>query len=239
MLIKDGNLKFCCKLPALLIVTVAGMRAGTGSTYNNDIGILGTNLVIYELETLLKLRGNLLLITKTQILEVEGLRMTGIGTNLTPLGVCRTVSPLNQVKCLIGPLLHFLHGDCILSLCTHIPTAVGALATYAARQDGQRLHAGILAELEILKVSHLHALMVTPGILDTLTGLLGTYGCLPAVCIPESVTTAVNHATAGESHELGIQVNQCLSKVLTQTMALISILRIEGYHIDIHHAGGE
>ena len=86
VLVKDGNLKFGSKLPALLIITVAGMRAGTGSTYNNDIGILGTNLVIYELETLFKLRGNLLLVSKTQILEVEGLRMTCIGTCISSMG---------------------------------------------------------------------------------------------------------------------------------------------------------
>ena len=153
--------------------------------------------------------------------------MTGIGTNLTPLGVSWTVGPLYQVKSLIGPLLHILHRNGILRLCTHVPTAVGTLAAYTARQNGQRLHACILAELEVLKVSHLHALMVTPCVLYALTCLLWADGCFPAICIPESVTTTMYHATAGESHELGIQINQRLSQVLTETMTLIGILRIE------------
>ena len=41
--------------------------------------------VIDILETLLKLGSDLLLVAQTQILEVEGLRMTCIGTHLSPL----------------------------------------------------------------------------------------------------------------------------------------------------------
>ena len=85
VLVKNGYFKFVSKLPALLRVTVDGMLGGACGTYNHNLRILGANLVIYKLETLLKLGSDFLLVSKTQILQVERLRMTCIGTNLTPL----------------------------------------------------------------------------------------------------------------------------------------------------------
>ena len=121
----------------------------------------------------------------------------------------------------------------------HVPAAVGTLAAHAARQDGQRLHAYILTELEIFEVSHLHALMIAPGVLYAATCLTRTHGRLPAVCIPESVTAAMHHTAAGETHELGVEVSKGLSQVLAQPVTLVGVLREKRYHIYIHHAGGK
>ena len=67
--------------------------------------------------------------------------------------------------------------------------------------------------------------MVTPGILQLTALLLRTNGGLPTVGIPETVATAMHHATTREAQELGLEVGQCLGEILAQTMSLISILR--------------
>ncbi len=157
--------------------------------------------------------------------------MTGSSTYSTPLGVDIAVSPLDEVKSILYPFVHLVHGLNLLSLVAHTPTTVHTLAADATGKDGKRLHAHILAELEILEVTNLHGLVVTPGILDSLTCLLGTNGCLPTIGIPETITTTVCHTTTGETHELGIQTLESLCQVLTYTMTMIGVLRYEADHI--------
>lgn len=49
-----------------------------------------------------------LLVTYTQILQVEWLWMAHLGAHLTPLAVGRTVSKLNQVECILDIWLQIL-----------------------------------------------------------------------------------------------------------------------------------
>ena len=142
--------------------------------------------------------------------------MTCLGTHLGPLvGGGIAVGPLNQVDALVNPLVHLAHGDYILSLTFHAPTTVGALTAYTCRQDGQRLHTQILAELEVLEIAQTYTLVITPGVLKLATCFLGADSGLPAIGVPETIATAVNHATTRESHELWMQVGQGLSQVFT------------------------
>ena len=46
----------------------------------------------------------------------------------------------------------------------------------------------------------------------------------------------MHHASAGEAHELGVEVGQCLSQILAQTVSLIGVLRHERYDVNIHVA---
>ena len=76
--------------------------------------------------------------------------------------------------------------------------------------------------------------MITPGVLQLTTRLLRTDGGLPTVGVPETVTTAMHHATAWEAHELRMEVSECLGEILTQAMTLIGILGHQRHHVDIH-----
>ena len=239
MLVEDGHFKCRGEFPTSLIVSVAGVGTWTGGTDNHYFRIFGAYLVIDEFEAFLKLGGDLFLVSKAQVFQVERLRMACFGTQPAPLGIGGTVGPLDQVERLVGPLLHVLHGNDILGLAAHAPAAIGALAAHAAGQNGQRLHADILTKLEILIITHFHALVVAPGVLDAATGFARTHRGLPAVGIPETVPAAVYHAATGETHELGMQIGQSLSQILAQTMALVGILREKRHHVNIQHTGGE
>ena len=191
------------------------------------------------LEALDELRRDLLLVTDTQILQVEGCGVTSISTHLGPLvGSGVAIGPLNEVDSLSYPFVHLAHGNNILSLCRpHVPTTIGTLTADTAGQNGNRLHAEVFAELEILIVTKTHALMVTPGILQTTTGLLRTNGSLPTIGVPETITTTMYYATTREAHELRMQVGKGLSEVRAQTVSLIGVFGHQRYHVDIQVAG--
>ena len=163
--------------------------------------------------------------------------MTGLGTHLRPfIGGRIAIGPLDEVDSLVDPFIHLIHRNHILGLSSHHPSAIGTLATHATRQDREGLHAHILTELEILEIAQSHRLVIAPCVLQATALLLRTDGGLPAVGIPEAIATAMHYATAGEAHELRLQVGQCLGQVLTQTVSLISILRHQRYHVNIQIA---
>ena len=213
------------------------MRARTGGAYDDDVGIFLRHLFVDDLETLAELRRDALLVAQTEVLEVEGGGVSLVGTHLGPFaGGGVAVGPLDEVDSLADPLVHLVHGDDVLGLPTHAPAAVGALTADAARQDGQRLHAEVLAELEVLIVAQSAALVVAPGVLQLTTLLAGTDGGLPAVGVPEAVATAVYHAAAGEAHELRVEVGKGLCEVLAQAVTLISVLGHERELVDVDDA---
>ena len=160
--------------------------------------------------------------------------MTGVSTHLSPFGSSRiAIGPLDEVERLTHPLVHLRHRHHVLRLIFHAPSSIGALTTHATGQDRQRLHLQVLTELEILIVAQSHRLVISPCVLQAPALFLRANRGLPAIGIPEAVTAAMNNTTSGETHEFRVQVGQCLSQVLTQTVALISILRHQRYHVDI------
>ena len=166
--------------------------------------------------------------------------MTGIGTNLAPFGAGVAVGPFNQVESVLSPFVHILHRASVLSLSgIHIPTTVGSLAAHAARQNRNRLHSKVFAELEVLIVANRHRLVVTPRVFQRFTLLLRSDGVFPVIGVPESVATTVDNASARESHKLRIQVGQSLCQILTHSVAFVCVLRIERNHINVDVANGE
>ena len=166
--------------------------------------------------------------------------MTSFSTHLSPLiGSRIAVGPLDKVDALVYPLVHLAHRYYILSLPLHAPTTVGSLTAYTTRKDRQRLHTQILTELEILEVSKRTTLMISPSVLELTTLPLWSDSGLPTICIPETITATMNYASTGETHESWVKIGQCLSQVLTQAMTLISILRHQRNHVDVHIASGE
>ena len=206
VLIDDRHTQLFCQLPSCFIVRIVLMRTRTGCTNDDNLRMSLSNTLIDILEAFTELRRDLLFIADTQIFQVEGFWMTSISTHLCPFVCGRiAISPLNKVDSLSHPLIHFRHWHNILSLCwPHAPATIRSLTAYTCRQDRYWLHTKILTELEILKVTKTHALMVTPGVLQTLTLFLRTDSSLPTIGVPESVATTMNHTSARETHKLWI-----------------------------------
>ena len=83
------------------------MRTGTSGTDDDNVGIFFRHAFIYILEALDELGRDLLFIAYTEIFQVEGLGMTGIGPHLRPLvrgGVA--IGPLDEVDGLSHPFVH-------------------------------------------------------------------------------------------------------------------------------------
>ena len=236
VLIHDGHSQFVGQFPSVLIVRIAGMRAGTSRSHDDNLGMGLRNALIHILEALVELGRDSFLVADSQIFQSERLRVTCISTHLAPLRVHVAVGPLNQVERLVHPLVHLAHGHHILSLVFHAPAAVGSLAAHATGQNGQRLHVQVLAELEILIVAQSHTLVVAPRVLQSTALLLRSNGSLPAIGVPESVAASMNHTTAWEAHELRMQVGQSLSQILAHAMTLIGILGHQRNHVNIHLA---
>ena len=241
VLVEDGHAQLVGQLPSSLKIGVAGMRSGSGGAHDDDFGMRLCHALIDILETLDEFGRDLLLVAQAQILQVEGSGMSCVGTHLRPLvGGGVAVGPLDEVDGLCHPLVHLAHGHHVLCLRgPHVPAAVGALAAHAARQDGHGLHAEVFAELEVLEVSQSAALVVAPGVLQLPALLLRADGGLPAVGVPEAVAAAVHHASAGEAHELRLQVGQCLCQILAQAVAFVGVFRHERHLVDVEVAHGE
>ena len=237
MLVDDGHTQFCGQFPAVFQVGVAGMRTGAGRTHDDNLGMSFGDALVDITETLCKFRCNLLLVAQTQILQVEGSGMAGIGTHLSPFrGGGVAVGPLNQVESFAHPLVHLRHRYNVLSLRLHAPSSVGALTRHTAGQDGQRLHIEVFAELEILVVTKSHRLVVAPRILQAFTLLLRTDGGLPAIGVPHTVAATVYDATAREAHEFGLEVSQRLHHILAKAVTVVGILGHQRHHIYIQIA---
>ena len=236
VLVDDGKPNLLSQLPGILIVGIACMRTRSGGTDDDYLGMLLRDFLVHVLEALGKLGRDLLLVADTQILQVEGGRMTGSSTYGTPLGGDVTVGPLNEVEGILYPLIHVSHIYHFLGLPLHAPATVHTLAAHATGQDGHRLHTHVLTELEVLEVTHLHRLVVAPGVLQGLARLHGAYGSLPAVGVPETVTASVYHTSTRETHELGVQALECLGQVLADAMSVVGVLRHEPHHVEVHLA---
>ena len=135
MLIKDRHSQFICQFPASLVITIARMRARTGSTHDNNFWMCFRHPFIHIFEPFNKLRRDTLLVTQSEVLQSERFRMTGLSADSSPFRIHIAISPLDQVESLVYPLVHFTHRNHILRLVSHAPTAICTLTTYSTRQD--------------------------------------------------------------------------------------------------------
>ena len=102
---------------------------------DDDVGVLGLHLFIYNVKTLPELR-SLVLVAYAQVLEVEGFGMSHIGTHLAPLGVGCAVAELYEVKGITNEyVMETLAVSLGLKGCYVLVS--GKLAGYAVVEDGQ------------------------------------------------------------------------------------------------------
>ena len=192
--------------------------------------------VVHIFEASLKLWCDALLIADTEKLQAERFWVTSLSTQFAPLAVGRTVRPFDKVKSRLSPDFHILHRHCPLVLLWDVPSAVGTLAAHTAWEDRHRSCTKVFTQLEVLVIAELHCLVISPSVLELHTFFLWTHCCLPAIGVPESVATSVNHASTREAHELRLQSFECLAKILAQAMSLVCLFWQERYHIHVHHA---
>ena len=130
------------------------LRVGTTGTDNLDIGILGANGCHKRLQTLV-IKIVPLFVADADILHVEGLGVSHLSANLTPLRVCRTVGELNQIEAVLDIGLQLVVWY-VGILC--LP--VLELAGHTDIEYGQWLSTDILRELEELKEAEAVALEI-------------------------------------------------------------------------------
>ena len=117
MLVENGHAEFVSKFPTSLVVRITLMGTGTSRTHDDNLRMSLHHAFIYIFKALDELRRDLLLVTDTEILQVEGLGMTSVCTHLRPLVSSRiTIRPLDEVDGLSHPLIHFRHRHYVLSL---------------------------------------------------------------------------------------------------------------------------
>ena len=75
--------------------------------------------LLHELLQALRVHRSPLLVTDTNLLQIEWCRMTHIGTELTPLRGDRSIGKLDEVECIVDIALEIL--DCYMRIRILIP----------------------------------------------------------------------------------------------------------------------
>src|SRR5215210_4838622 len=186
-------------LPAFIEVG-AGRRRPDGAN-DGDLGMLRLHSLIDHLEALLEAGRDMVLIADAEVFELERLWMAGFGAFGSPWRSDRAVRPFPQVEHVLDVSGHLFHRQALLA---HPARMIRVLTGDTGGQDGERLGADVLTELEVFKVTQADALMITPEIALSPALLAGADRILPAIEVVGSI--AVRQAAAGEPHELGVQI---------------------------------
>src|SRR5690606_31206972 len=107
MLINYVNAQFTTNLPSPL--KIISVRERSGSSNKLYLRIFLPNCILYHLETYLKLRSDLLLISYPDILEIEWLNPSGRSPYRAPFAISRTFSPFYQVQYILNIGIHIFH----------------------------------------------------------------------------------------------------------------------------------
>ena len=102
--------------------------------------------LLHKLLQTLRVHRSPLLVTDTNLLQIEWCRMTHIGTELTPLGGNRTIGKLDEIECIIDIALEIL--DCHMRIRILIIVLILASQTY--RENWQWLSTNLLRKEEVL-----------------------------------------------------------------------------------------
>ena len=182
-----------------------------------------------------------LLITYTEIFQVEGRWMAHICTNFTPFRVYRTIGKFHQIEGILDIAVEIVE--------SHVNARfrgiwVLELTTQSAADHRQGLAAEILTELEELEKTKAIALViigeetmaegVVPAVLVERTVLYGAYAVLPLIAALEVGT--LNDTAAGEAEYARVHVEECLSKILTHAV-LAAFPRVGGEEGDVLDIG--
>ena len=96
--------------------------------------------LLHELLQALRIHRSPLLVTDTNLLQIEWSRMPHVGTELTPLGGDRTIGKLDEVECIVDIALKIL--DCHMRIRILIIVLILASQTY--RENWQWLSTNLL-----------------------------------------------------------------------------------------------
>ena len=220
------------EVPALLIVGRGGVEGAYGAA-ELYLGMALAQGSGYHLIALFKHGADDVFVAYAQILQVERLGVTRLGTATRPDVRRRVgVSPLNEVAEVVDVGSHLVHRYATLLSGYALGIGSRVLTGHTGRQHGQRLGADVLAEQEILVEAQSARLVVVPDVFVGFALPERTDGLVPAVDIVESL--AVAHATAGETHELGMQGGDGLSQVFAQSVLapFKRRLREEAHHVN-------
>ena len=202
----------------------------TYSTYYFNFRMLLLESLADHQIALFEIGGNQIFVSDTYHLEIERSRMSGIRSHLCPLRCGRiTIRPLYQVENILHILWHFCHWDSALLSADALRIRLGVLTRYTSSQYWQRLSAHILTPLEILEEPQLTGLVIVPDIESRFSVFQFTDTLFPMIDVAESLS--VEHTSTRETHEARLQLSDDLSKILSQTMTFVGILRHQAHHI--------
>ena len=102
--------------------------------------------LLHELLQTLRVHRSPLLVTDTNLLQIEWRWMTHIGTELTPLGGDRTIGKLDEVECIIDIALEILDSHMRI----RILIIILILASQTYRENWQWLCTNLLRKEEVL-----------------------------------------------------------------------------------------
>ena len=183
-----------------------------------------------------------LLVTHAQELQVERCGMSHFCTHLTPRRRGVAIGKLYEVQCILDIVVQLVHGHVNTGVCG---VRVLELTRKTARDNGQRLAAEVLAELEELKESQSIALVVVgevtarkrvvPAVLVQRTVLHGPHTVLPVIARLQVST--LYDTSAGETEHAGLHVEERLCQVLAHTV-LTTFPRVSGEKADVLHVCG-
>ena len=219
MFIHHRNTHLSGEFPAFLIITALIERA-----YRSDYGHFGIFLlhrIENHGETFFKDIGNQILVTNTDVLQIERFGMSGLRTLLSPHGLLRiSIRIFYQIQYILHVLRHFLHRDsALLTAATQFAYRVMTASTrILTRHSGchyrNRFGPHILAEQKIFMISQTAGLMIPPQIAQRLAFLQRSYRAFPIINIVHTIS--VSHTSAGETDKTGMKVRQSLCQISAQ-----------------------
>ena len=160
--------------------------------------------------------------------------MACFSAHLSPLCLLRiTVCPFYQIKNILNVSSHFAHRNAALLPSSQVAVTGRILARDTGSQYRKRFRTNIFAELEILKVSQSHTLMISPKVTLRLSCFQRAYRIFPLINILQTI--AMSHTTTRETDETGMNIRYRLSQVLAETVltSFEGILWKQGNHIQI------
>ena len=181
--------------------------------------------LLHELLQTLRVHRTPLLVTDTNLLQIEWGWMTHIGTELTPLGGDRTISKLDKVECIVDIALEILDSY----MCIRILIIVLILASQTYRENWQWLCTNLLRKEEVLVEAQAQRLIVvrekamwegiSPAVLVQRTVLRSTHRVLPLITGIE--VGSLYDTSARETEDAWLQVGEILYEIGTETIPVV------------------
>ncbi len=216
-------------------------RVRTAGAHNLDVGVLLAHL-LHEGFEVFGIDGSPLLVANTYILEVEGGRVSHVGTEFCPRILGRvTIGKLNEVEHVVDVGLQLVNGHMSIAAVGAVLKLTGETYTH----DGQWLCTNLFGELEVFEEAKTIGLEVVgeiamcegvvPTVLVQWTILHGTYRVFPLITCGK--VGALHNTSAWETEHAWVQLLEALSQVFTHTV-LVALIGVNRKEAHMFHVGG-